>query len=133
MNHEQIQTCIAACADCARECTQFCEDHRADSGMLICVINCRDCADLCELCIRALETNSRVAGALCIACAAACDLCIAAFQMHKIELSRRCAEACGRCRVECRTQMAEIASAGGDTLLEREHVRNSLHQFNRQP
>ncbi len=102
MNPEQVQACIAACAACARECREFCETHRADPAMLIYVINCRDCGDLCRLCISGLESGTRVVNALCLACAAACELCVAAFGLHDTELCRPCAEACGRCAVACR-------------------------------
>jgi hypothetical protein len=102
MNQEQIQACIAACAATARECREFCDAHRYHVGMLICVINCRDCAELCEICIRGLERGVRVAGALCLACAAACELCIAAFRSYESEPCRRCTDACCRCAAECR-------------------------------
>ena len=102
MNPEQVQACIAACVACARECTEFCETHRADAPMLVYVINCRDCADLCELCIRGLESGTRVVSALCLACAAACELCVAAFDLHDTDSCRECAEACDRCAVACR-------------------------------
>jgi hypothetical protein len=102
MNQEQIQPCIAACAASARECREFCDEHRCDAGLLICVINCRDCAELCEICIRGLETGARVARTLCLACAAACDLCISTPRMDESEPDRRCIEACRRCAAECR-------------------------------
>ena len=102
MNQDQIETCIAACAASARECREFCEEHRANSAMLICVVNCRDCAELCEICVRGLERGARVAGALCLACAAACELCVAAFRIFETELDGRCTEACRRCAAECR-------------------------------
>jgi hypothetical protein len=116
MSHEQIQACIAACAACTRECTQFCEAHRADGGMLICVTSCRDCADLCELCIRGLENGSRVVQALCLACAAACELCVAEFRVHHHETCRQCADACEICAGECRKLLALFERTGRQTL-----------------
>jgi hypothetical protein len=103
MSPEQIQACIAACATCARECTQFCDAHRDDATMLVCVINCRDCAELCEICALGLETGARVIKALCLACAAACELCIDAFRQLEPNGFRECAEACNRCAALCRT------------------------------
>jgi hypothetical protein len=102
MNQEQVQVCIAACGASARECRQFCEEHRADAAMVICVFNCRDCAELCEICIRGLERGTRVAAALCLACASACELCVAAFRLYDTDACRRCKEACCRCALECR-------------------------------
>ena len=57
------------------------------SELLICMFNCRDCAELCEICIRGLERGARVARRLCLACAAACELCVAAFYV-RYEASR---------------------------------------------
>jgi hypothetical protein len=116
MSHEQIQTCIEACIECARKCTEFCNAYRHDRKVLVCVFNCRDCSDLCELCVRGLESRSRVVGALCFACAAACDLCVAAFVRFESEPARQCTEACRRCSAECRTLAAKIATTGESLL-----------------
>jgi hypothetical protein len=102
MNQEQIESCIAACAASARECRQFCEAYRYNSELIIVLFNCRDCAELCEICIRGLERKSRVTRALCLACAAACELCVETFRVDATEPFRRCREACRRCAAECR-------------------------------
>ena len=102
MNQEQIEACITACAAGAQECRAFCDAHRTDARMLICVINCRDCAELCEICVRGLEHGARVANALCLACAAACELCVSAFRMYDAESCKQCTDACCRCAAECR-------------------------------
>jgi hypothetical protein len=102
MNQEQIENCIAACAASARECREFCESYRFRAELIMYIVNCRDCAELCEICIHGLERRSRVARALCLACAAACELCVEAFRIDATDPFRRYREACRRCAIECR-------------------------------
>jgi hypothetical protein len=113
MSREQVDLCIDACTSSARECRAFCEQHRSDSRLLVCVINCRDCAELCEICVEGLKRGVRVAGALCRACAAACDLCVEAFRTGDANDFRSCIEACLHCATECRKLGDSIPSTPG--------------------
>lgn len=104
MAHEQFQSCIKACNDCANEC-DHCVSACCASGskeLARCIQLGIDCAAICRVAVGAMARGGEAAAVICGACAEVCDLCADECDKHKTDECRRCAEACRRCAQECR-------------------------------
>lgn len=90
--------CFAACEMCATECIKM-----VDAQHLRCINLCRDCADICMLCVKLGERESEFSDELMKLCAEACNACaeecnrFAAAHPH----CKECAIACHECAEEC--------------------------------
>jgi hypothetical protein len=96
---ECIEACLNslhACEICATKCIEMGDKSHAD-----CIKNCRDCADICNLCLKWLSRQSAFAEDLCKLCAKICEACANECDKHDHEHCRRCAEACRRCVEAC--------------------------------
>jgi hypothetical protein len=70
---------------------------------------CIDCADVCELCVRVIASESAYAPEVCRLCAEICSWCARQCGEHGHEHCRRCAVACRTCAQEC--ERAAVAYA----------------------
>ena len=106
--HEQIDQCAKACADCQIDCDS-CFHHCAEliatgdktyaKAMLLCV----DCADLCATAARLVARQSPLCTLACEACAKACDECAAECEKFPSDKHlARCAQSCRACAKACR-------------------------------
>lgn len=112
MAHEQYQTCIEACVQCAQECEHCgnaCLQESDVKKMAECIRLDRDCAEICWSAAAYMSRGSQFAQDICLICAEICDACGAECRKHQMDHCQRCADACERCAEECR-QMAGAAS-----------------------
>jgi hypothetical protein len=63
----------------------------------------RECADICALAAKSMQSNSPFASQICQLCAEICEACGNACKKHDHhEHCRKCAESCFRCSEICR-------------------------------
>jgi hypothetical protein len=108
MSHQQYQTCIQACLDCAQECehcANACLDEPDVAAMAECIRLDRDCSNTCFLAAAFMSRGSQFMHELCRLCAEISEACGAECRRHEFDHCQRCADACERCADECR-QMA---------------------------
>ncbi|MCO6149291.1 four-helix bundle copper-binding protein [Flavobacterium sp. NRK1] len=89
--------CIAACEYCASQCINM-----ADKDHLRCISLCRDCVEICYLCLKSNIRDSEYAKHIANLCADICSACAeecGKFSGH--EHCRKCAEACSKCAEQC--------------------------------
>lgn len=112
MTHQEFQSCISACLECAQECehcANSCLDERDLTKMVECIRLDRECADICWTVAAMMSRGSRFVHDLCEHCAEICDACGAECRKFKMDHCQRCADACERCADECR-KMASVAA-----------------------
>lgn len=117
MPHQQFQSCIDACYECARACDHCAASclQEADPKMLArCIAIDIDCAEVCRLAAAAMSRGSELVSTLCVACAEACDACAEECEKHSMDHCKECAQACRRCADECR-RMVSALPAGRQT------------------
>ena len=105
---EISKSCIDACLACVVTCERCITDCVA-SGHKECILLCRDCADVCALCVRFEARGSRFGKSLHALCAEVCHACSIECSKHAAhqESCRECAEACKECAAIC----GELAKA----------------------
>ena len=112
MPHQQFQSCIDACDDCALACDHCavsCLAEKDVKAMARCIQLDMDCAAICRLASGAMARGSELAGTICEACADVCEACAQECEKHAgMEHCRQCAEACRRCAQECRKMAASL-------------------------
>ncbi|OYY48754.1 MAG: four-helix bundle copper-binding protein [Methylophilales bacterium 28-44-11] len=105
MAHEQNQSCINACNDCADHC-DYCASACLNEGnvneMVRCISLDIDCAAICRLAAGYMARDSEFAMELCQVCAIVCEACAEECDKHSAEHCKDCAEACRKCAEECR-------------------------------
>ena len=105
MAHEEYQSCIQACHDCAVECEHCataCLEEQDVKMMARCIALDRECARICYTASASMASNSEFAHEICKVCADICRACGEECRQHEsMEHCRRCAEACDRCAKEC--------------------------------
>ncbi|HEX6265313.1 MAG TPA: four-helix bundle copper-binding protein [Burkholderiales bacterium] len=114
MPHQQFQSCIDACNDCAvacDHCAASCLNEKDVKAMARCIRLDMDCAALCRLAAGYMARGSELAGMICETCADVCDACAQECEKHSMDHCRECAQACRRCAEECR-RMASTLSGG---------------------
>lgn len=105
MPHQQFQSCIDACNDCALacdHCVASCLKEPDVNAMARCIALDIDCAEICRLAVATMARGSELAGPMCELCAEACEECGRECAKHKMDHCQKCAEACRRCAEECR-------------------------------
>jgi hypothetical protein len=108
MDGKQFQTCIEACATCARQCKRCLDAGIHEADLDDCVRICRECFLSCVLCLADLRDGSPDLILTCLACATTCGLCANECGTHLREACQRTASACRRCAEECRKVIASI-------------------------
>ena len=109
MPHQQFQSCIDACNDCALacdHCAASCLKEQDVKAMARCIALDIDCAEVCRLAVAYMGRGSELSGAICELCADVCEECGKECARHKMEHCQKCAEACRRCAEECRRMAA---------------------------
>lgn len=75
MNYEE---CIQACIDCMEACNRCydaCLKEENVKMMVDCIRMDRECADICALAIKSMQSNSPFASLICKLCAEICEAC----------------------------------------------------------
>ena len=88
--------CIAACENCATHCIRM-----AESLHLRCITLCRDCSDICTLCIKTALRDSQYKEEIMKLCAAICRACAAECDKFEEEHCKECARICTACADAC--------------------------------
>jgi hypothetical protein len=101
MHIETFQTCIEACAACARECKRCLNAWIDHAELADCRRTCRECFSACVVCLADLRDDSPDLVLTYLYCAAACRLFANECGEYDREDCKRCAEACRRCAEEC--------------------------------
>src|SRR5262245_31186917 len=105
MAHQEHQSCIEACFECAQECehcTDACLNEKNVAELARCIRLDQDCAQLCWAAVAYMSRGSEFVSGICQLCAEVCDACAEECEGHHMDHCRRCAEACRRCAEECR-------------------------------
>ena len=116
MPHQQFQSCIDACNDCAvacDHCAASCLKERDVQAMARCIALDIDCAEVCRLASAYMSRGSELYGAICEFCAEVCEACGKECARHKMEHCQKCAKACKRCAEECRRMAASQPRGAG--------------------
>ncbi len=105
MSHQKYQSCIAACYECAVECSHCgseCLNEQDSKALARCIKLDQDCAAICFLAIAAMARGSEFAKQICDLCAKICTACAEECEKHShMEHCKKCAEACRKCAAEC--------------------------------
>lgn len=105
MAHQQYQSCIDACYDCAAacdHCATSCLQEQDVKMMARCIALDMDCAQICRLAASYMARGSAMASAIWQVCADVCDACADECAKHQMGHCQECAQACRRCADECR-------------------------------
>jgi len=105
----EMQSCIAACLECSKECEYCGEQCIGMPQMSECVRTCFDCATTCQTCVILMSRESPLHQKMCDLCADACARCAAECEKYDADYCKRCAAACRRCEQECR-RMAQMGA-----------------------
>ncbi|MGU2420668.1 four-helix bundle copper-binding protein [Burkholderia cenocepacia] len=108
MAHQQYQSGISACDDCAAacyHCATACLNESEVAQLADCIKLDLDCAAFCRLASGAMARGSGQTKALCSSCANICEACAAECEKHPHEHCKECALACRRCTQECRSMV----------------------------
>jgi hypothetical protein len=93
-----LNECIAECNHCFSACLQE-QDVKV---MARCIQLDRDCADICQLTAKLLQSGSEVSREALRLCITVCEACADECDRHtKIQHCKDCAEACRRCVQAC--------------------------------
>ena len=109
MNKDMYQVCIDACIECIDACNvcfDACleEDHM--KMMADCIRLDRECADICALAVKSMQSNSPFANEICNLCAVICKACGEECQKHDHDHCQKCAGACFKCADACLSMTA---------------------------
>ena len=121
MAHQQFQSCIDACNECAvtcNHCASACLQERDVQSMARCIALDMECADICRLAVSSMARRDEHMQAICALCADICQACGDECAKHPMDHCRECADACRRCADECRRmgqQPGTAASRGSST------------------
>lgn len=91
--------------DCAMMCEQMCTLllEKADvASRNIQLRLLRDCADICDLCMKYIARHSMYAKSLCHFCSYICEACGNECLKHADHESRMCGQMCLECAKDCR-------------------------------
>jgi hypothetical protein len=98
-----INDCAVECEKCATACLNEKEVHM----LAVCIMNDRDCADICRLTATLLARNSEHAKHMIPECIEMCKKCAAECEKHNhMEHCKKCADACLKCMEACKNMAA---------------------------
>ena len=78
MAHQQFQSCIDACNECAvtcNHCASACLQERDVQSMARCIALDMECADICRLAVSSMARRDEHMQAICALCADICQAC----------------------------------------------------------
>ena len=107
--HNEFADTISALNECAAECNycfSACLQEKDVKMMARCIQLDRDCADICQLTAKLLQSGSEVSSDILRLCITVCEACADECQRHSsMEHCKRCAEVCRRCASACSKAM----------------------------
>jgi hypothetical protein len=110
MAHQQFESCIQACLQCAvvcNHCATSCLQEPHVHHMVRCIQLDLECAAISRASAELMSLGSSYAHQLCGICAAICEACATECEQHTdMDHCRECAEVCRRCADECRRMAA---------------------------
>ena len=109
MTHEQFQSCIESCYQCATACDHCavsCLQEPDPKPMADCIRLDIDCSGICRLATGYMARGSQLASSICMACAEVCDACGDECAKYPMSHCQECSQACRRCADECRRMAA---------------------------
>ena len=103
--HKEFSETISILNDCAAECNHCfnaCLNEKDVKMMARCIQLDRDCADICQLTARMLQSDSEVSSEALRLCITVCEACAEECERHSdSEHCKRCAEMCRKCANAC--------------------------------
>ena len=101
------EECIKACLECMEACNgcyDACLKEENVNMMADCIRYNRECADICALAAKAMQSDSPFAKQICKLCADICEACGKMCEQHNhANHCKECAESCFKCAEICRT------------------------------
>lgn len=102
-----MESCITACTDCARICSEthaHCLELGGEHASRSHITLLADCAEICSTNAAFIARGSDLHGKTCTACAAVCEACAKSCESMagSDAMMKRCAEVCRKCAAECR-------------------------------
>lgn len=89
--------------EACNRCYDACLKEENVKMMVECIRTDRECADICALAIKSMQSNSPFAAQICKLCAEICEACGNECKKHDHQHCQECAEACYRCAEACRS------------------------------
>ncbi|MGK9265247.1 four-helix bundle copper-binding protein [Bacillus inaquosorum] len=103
------QACIEACINCMEACNHCftkCLEENAQHDLSGCIRLDRECADICALAVKAMQTDSPFMKEICALCADICEACGTECEKHDHDHCQACAKSCFACAEQCRSMAA---------------------------
>ncbi|MBU8749760.1 four-helix bundle copper-binding protein [Bacillus subtilis] len=103
------EACIEACIDCMKACNHCftkCLEESMQHHLSGCIRLDRECADICALAVKAMQTDSPFMKEICALCADICEACGTECGKHDHDHCQTCAKACFTCAEQCRSMAA---------------------------
>ncbi|WP_331248193.1 four-helix bundle copper-binding protein [Evansella clarkii] len=95
--YEAIEDCLRAC----NQCYDACLEEEDISHLRDCIRTDRECANICELALEAIASNSPLMKEVISLCAKSCRLCQEECEKHDHQHCQMCAQACMECAEFC--------------------------------
>lgn len=103
-----LEKAIESCIKCMNICEMNIKNGH-NSGNYTFIHHCRDCADVCNLCVRFSARDSVYTKKIMALCVEICNVC--SVECHKNEVhhptSMACAMACLKCAEDCKNYIQE--------------------------
>ncbi len=109
MMTQHAEACLEACVSCIEAfntCFSRCLKEQAHHDLSGCIRLDRECADICELAVKAMQTDSPFMKQICALCADVCEACGTECQKHDHDHCQACAKSCFACAEQCRSMAA---------------------------
>ncbi|KAF1680275.1 four-helix bundle copper-binding protein [Bacillus sp. SKDU12] len=106
---QHFEACIEASIDCMQACNYCftkCLEESAQHNLSGCIRLDRECADICALAVKAMQTDSPFVKEICALCADICEACGTECEKHEHDHCQACAMSCFRCAEQCRSMAA---------------------------
>ena len=104
--YEKALKGLYACMEACNRCFDACLREENTDMLTDCIRTNRECADMCALMIKTIQSNSRYVSDLANVCSTICQDCAEECLKHSHNHCQHCAEACTHCAKMCR----ELAS-----------------------
>ncbi len=100
---DTLRECVTASSNC-----YLSSRSSEDRSLTRCMVLCRDCIDICKVCISALERNSEHSEQLLTVCEDICRNCAAEASRHDHVNCEECAHVCQHCSEVCSSYLAHV-------------------------
>lgn len=116
LSAELNQACVDACLRCLRDCERFLQNYLLAANPASyneqTIRACRDCLEICNLCVSLLLRRDSLSAQIGQLCAELCQRGYEVCRAHKGDvLAQKCAHSCRDCAKICR-QLALQAESG---------------------